>query len=68
MPSTLKLLKKSQQKPAKAVVSSIASKQGGLLCLRCAGELPRNQKQVYNARQQESKPDQNQFHFSSRES
>ena len=52
MPSTLTLLKESEHKPANAIVSSISSKQGGLLGVRSAGELPRNQKQVYNTRQQ----------------
>lgn len=50
LPSTLTLLKESGNRPAKAIVSSIASEQGGLLGIRSAGELPRNQKQVYNTR------------------
>ena len=51
MPSTLQLLKEAEYKPAKAVVLAISRKQGGILGVRSSGELPRDQKQVYNVRQ-----------------
>lgn len=56
MPSTLTLLKNSAEKPARAVVSDITREQGGLLGVRSAGNLPRDQKQVYNIRQQRGAP------------
>ena len=52
MPSTLKLLKETQHKSAKAAASAVARERGGLLGARSSGELPRDQKQVYNIRQQ----------------
>ena len=50
MPSTLQLLKEAEYKPAKAVMSAISRKQGGIL-VRSRGESPWDQKQVYNVRQ-----------------
>ena len=49
LPSTITQLKTSNTKSAKAVVAEIACKQGGLLGVRSAGNLPRDQKQVYNS-------------------
>lgn len=54
LPSTLKQVKdevKANPKPSKSIVSTVSSKQGGILGVHSAGELPQNQKQVYNSRQ-----------------
>ena len=56
VPSTLQQLKdavKKENKPAKAILHSVVSKRGGLVGACSAGDLPRDQKQIYNIRQSE---------------
>ena len=51
--STLKMIKESKAKP-KIVVSEVCKEMGGSIEAGSASELPRNRRQVYNARQQSS--------------
>ena len=51
--STLQKIKESKAKP-KIVVSELHNEVGGSIEAQSASELPRNQRQVYNARQQQS--------------
>ena len=53
LPSTITLLKKCTNRPAKEAVSEITREQGGILSVRSAGSLPRDHKQVYNIRHQQ---------------
>ena len=54
-------------KPASAIMSEISSEHGGLLGALNAGELPRDQKQVYNARQHNKQCDKQGVHSSAKE-